>query len=142
MIYQRPQRLPDRDSFRKKFPKFEDIALIHEDMDHSKIWYMDIRPNTYLIRPYSPEGFTEGGLYVKLNELWPRIWGFVLSCSPKNSLNLFPGDLIMFERWCERLVSFDEPQNPRFSGEKQPIAIVHEREILAKIEDNLIPTPF
>jgi len=99
---------------------------------------MDIRPNTYLIRPYSPQGFTEGGLYVKLNELWARIWGFVLACSPNNALNLFPGDLIMYERWAERLVTYEDSMIP---GEKQPIAIIHEREILAKVEDNLIPVP-
>jgi hypothetical protein len=116
--------------------------MIHEDLDNSKVWDMDIRPNTYLIRPYSPQGFTEGGLYVKLNELWARVWGFVLACSPFNHLDLAPGDLIMYERDTERLVTYDDSVNPRFAGEKQPIAIIHEREILAKVEDNLIPTPF
>jgi hypothetical protein len=146
MIYQKPQRLPnrrpDRSSFREKFPKLVDVVMIHADLDHSKVWYMDIRPNTYLIRPYSPQGFTEGGLYVKLNELWARVWGFVLACSPYNRLDLSPGDLIMYERDTERLVTYDDSVNPRFAGEKQPIAIIHEREILAKVEDNLIPTPF
>jgi hypothetical protein len=146
MIYQRPQRLPnrkpDRSSFREKFPKFSGTFLVPHELNCSKAWNMDIRPNTYLIRPYSPEGFTEGGLYVKLNELWARVWGFVLACSPDNRLDLFPGDLIMYERDTERLVTYDDSVNPRFAGEKQPIAIIHEREILAKVEDNLIPTPF
>jgi hypothetical protein len=138
MIHQRPNRRPDQGSFREKYPKFSYAMLMHHEIDQSKIWDMDIRPNTYLIRPYSPQGFTEGGLYVKLNELWARIWGFVLACSPNNALDLFPGDLIMYERDTERLVTYDESQ---IVGEKLPIAIIHEREILAKVEDNLIPTP-
>jgi len=146
MIHQRPKRLPnrlpDRSSFRERYPKFESSVIFERPSDYSRLWGLDIRPNTYLIRPYSPEGFTEGGLYVKLNELWTRVWGFVLACSPFNHLDLVPGDLVMYERDTERLVTYDDSVNPRFAGEKQPIAIIHEREILAKVEDNLIPMPF
>src|ERR1700685_370224 len=105
MIHQRPRRLPDRGSFREKYPKFEDAPLYPFIPLDSAFWRVELRPNTYLIRPYSPQGFTEGGLYVKLNELWARIWGFVLACSPNNALDLFPGDLIMYERDTERLLT-------------------------------------
>jgi hypothetical protein len=102
---------------------------------YSKVIYMRIRPNTVLVRPYVPNGFTKEGLYVTTNDMWPRVWGFVLACPLWTALDISPGDLILFERYSERLVDYDHPRDPRFAGEKQPIAILHEDAIIAKLEN-------
>jgi hypothetical protein len=108
---------------------------------NSKVWKMEIRPNTLLVRPYSPQGFTEGGLWVTLNDKWARVWAFVLASAHSAAPRFSPGDLIVFERWCELLIDYDEPVNPSFAGEKQPICILHEKAVIARIENNILPVP-
>jgi hypothetical protein len=132
---------PKPTSFREKYPKFA-IPRVYEPLsEDSKVWKMDIRPNTLLVRPYSPAGFTENGLWVTLNEKWARVWAFVLATSYSSSLRYQPGDLIVFERWSELLLDYDESVNPSFAGEKQPICILHEKAVIARIENNRLPVP-
>ena len=129
-------------SFREKYPPFtEDIEVLNRLPEHSKVWSMMLRPNTLLVRPYSPAGFTENGLWVTLNEKWARVWAFVLATSYSSSLRCQPGDLIVFERWSELLLDYDESVNPKFKGEKQPICILHEKAVIARIENNRLPVP-
>jgi hypothetical protein len=128
-------------SFREKYPEFECPEALEDLPSTSKIWRMDLRPNTLLVRPYSPRGFTEGGLWVTLNDKWARVWAFVLASAPTAALRFSPGDLIVFERWCELLIDYDEPLSPSFRGEKHPICILHEKAVIARIENNTIPVP-
>ena len=132
---------PKTTSFREKYPPFEDPRILMTLTHKSKVWWMHIRPNTLLVRPYSPAGFTEGGLWVTLNEKWARVWAFVLATSYSSSLRYRPGDLIVFERWSELLLDYDESVNPKFKGEKQPICILHEKAVIARIENNRLPVP-
>jgi hypothetical protein len=132
---------PKPTSFREKYPKFECPKALEDLPRSSKVWGMDIRPNTLLVRPYSPAGFTEGGLWVTLNDKWARVWAFVLASAHSAAPRFSPGDLIVFERWCELLIDYDEPVNPSFAGEKQPICILHEKAVIARIENNILPVP-
>lgn len=128
-------------SFREKYPEFESVPLYSPLPMNSKVWKMEIRPNTLLVRPYSPQGFTEGGLWVTLNDKWARVWAFVLASAHSAAPRFGPGDLIVFERWSELLLDYDEPVNPKFSGEKQPICILHEKAVIARIRNNTLPVP-
>jgi hypothetical protein len=128
-------------SSREKYPEFECPKAFEELPRTSKVWGMDLRPNTLLVRPYSPAGFTEGGLWVTMNDKWARVWAFVLASAHSAAPRFKPGNLIVFERWCELLVDYDEPLNPKFSGEKQPICILHEKAVIARIENNFLPVP-
>lgn len=118
MRHHLPCRSPNLASYREKYPKFQQVEDIY------------LRPNTVLILPYSPKGFSKEGLYVETNERWARVWGFVLKCSPDNTLSLAPGDIVLFERWCERYL---ESQESDILGERDPIAILHEDSIIASI---------
>jgi hypothetical protein len=102
---------------------------------------MELRPNTLLIRTYSPAGFTKGGLYVALNTKWARVWGFVLSVAVSNRHDLTPGDLILFERWYDLLIGADDPIKESFLGEKHPISVLHEDNVIAIIKNNRLPVP-
>lgn len=132
---------PKLTSFREKYPRFECPAALEQLPGSSKVWRMDIRPNTLLVRPYSPAGFTEGGLWVTLNEKWARVWAFVLASSYSSSLRYQPGDLIVFERWSELLLDYDESVDPSLPDMKQPICILHEKAVIARIENNTLPVP-
>jgi hypothetical protein len=129
---------PKLTSFREKYPLFEDPWILPHK---SKVRRMQIRPNTLLIRPYSPAGFTEWGLWVTLNEKWARVWAFVLATSYSSSLRYVPGDLIVFERWTELLLDYDESVDQSQPSLKQPICILHEKAVIARIENNTLPVP-
>jgi hypothetical protein len=132
---------PKPTSFREKYPPFEDPRVLFKLPWSSKAARMQIRPNTLIVRPYSPQGFTENGLWVTLNDKWARVWAFVLASAHSAAPRFRPGDLIVFERWSELLLDYDEPVNPKFSGEKQPICILHEKAVIARIENNILPVP-
>lgn len=129
------------DSFRNAYPLFRKPLQLPELPQVSVVRSLTLRPNTMAVRVYSPEGFTNNGLWVEVNRKWPRIWAFVLACSKENRLNLVPGDLVVFERWCDSLIAYEYPEQEAFIGQRHSVSILHEKAVLAVIRENNIPVP-
>ena len=117
---------------------YTQLGILHSLSDDSFVFGMDIKSNTLLIRTYSPEGYTPGGLYVVLNDKNARVWGFVLKVAQPNRHNLSPGDLIVFERHYDMLLAEDDS---REKDVKHPISILHEDCVVAIIRNSRVPVP-
>lgn len=98
--------------------------------------------NRVVIRPYSPEGKTESGLWVTKNDKWPRIWGWVLAI-PERTLDeypsLTPGAMIVYKRYADEVLGYDKPSEANYDGEKLAVAIIHVDAIEASFIPPLIP---
>ena len=98
--------------------------------------------NRVLIRPFTPEGQTESGLWVTKNPKWAKIWGWILAV-PERTLEenpqLRPGAMVIYRRYAEEEVGFDKPLEENFIGEDLPVCVIHIDALEAVFDPPLVP---
>jgi hypothetical protein len=74
------------------------------------------RKDHVLFRPYSPRGFTAGGLWLERNPNHPKIWGWVLAADANSDLD--PGVQLVVKRCMGELVGTERPTKELYPGHR------------------------
>jgi hypothetical protein len=94
----------------------------------SKVWDINQKSDVVLIRPYSPEARTPGGIIVEKNRKWAKVWCHILSI-PQDTFDRYPelepGQLCVYRRHSSELVGHDRSINPDYVGLDLEIHAVH-----------------